>query len=422
MNNNNIQTKEQNNSIESGKKVRWIVRFILPLCIVILAIFVAKYLMNTRPKAKRRTLPKQAKLVTVEPAQIISYTTKINATGTVNAAKKITIKPLVTGEIIYVSPDLIPGGVVQKGDKLIQIDSRDYEAIVNQHENEIAAAEMNLKLEKGNQEVAKQEYEMLDEEINEQDADLVLRKPQLKSAKAALESAKAKLNKAILDVQRCTIETPFNSKILDKLVDIGSVVNPSSSLLTIVGSDEYWIEILVPVNQLKWIQIPKNNGQEGSSVKIFNTYAWGENFYRKGTVIRLLGELEEKGRMAQLLVSVDDPLCLKNSKDKRLELLLDSYVQVEIEGQELDSVIPLKSEYIHNGNEIWIMNSDKKLEIRNANIVFRDKTNVYIQKGIEKGDQIITSDIAAPVVGMLLRLNGSEDEIEENTPKQMKNK
>ena len=53
-----------------------------------------------------------------------------------------------------------------------------------------------MKVEEGNQAIAKQEYKLLGEIISEEDRELVLREPQLASIKAAQESAQAALDKA----------------------------------------------------------------------------------------------------------------------------------------------------------------------------------------------------------------------------------
>ena len=93
------------------------------------------------------------------------------------------------------------------------------------------------------------------------------------------------------------------------------------------------------------------------------------------------------------------------------EVLIDSYVKVEIEGRQIDSVIPVNREYIHNGNEVWVMNKKNELEIRIVQIIFRDKSFVYISEGLNIDERIITSNIPAPVNGMLLRLDGSNEKM-----------
>ena len=374
----------------------------IPICIVAFALGIYAYQIKTRPKAQRKKLPRQARLVSVETISKTTCPATIFAMGTVVSAREITINPEVTGVITEIDPVVLPGGVIQEGQILYEIDLRDYQAIVRQRESEVEKAELNLKLELGNQTIAQQEYSMLEEVIQEQDKELVLRKPHLTEARVSLQAAKSKLDQAKLDVQRCTIRAPFNAVIKEKYADLGARVSPTNPLVSVIGVDEFWIEVLVPVDQLRWLDIPQTNEDTGSAVRIYNSSAWGEEVYREGRVIRLLGQLEEQGRKAQVLVAVRDPLGLDG---KAQPLLISSFVRVEIQGRLISDVFPIQREYIRSGNQVWITNEDMNLEIRSAEIVFRSKDTVYIRNGFQEGDQIITTDISTPVEGMPLRVD-----------------
>ena len=142
-------------------------------------------------------------------------------------------------------------------------------------------------------------------------------------------------------------------------------------------------------------------------LKIFNPFAWGDEVFRRGSIVRLLGGLEKEGRMAQLLVSIEDPLCLRSEGSDTPIMLTDSYVRVEIQGRRIPAVIPVKRDYVHEGENVWVMNAKDELEIRRVKIIFRGKDTVWITNGLEEGERIVTTDIATPVQGMPLRLESS---------------
>lgn len=408
---NKTATDAPQNDTPKRTPLKSIIIWTVSAVIIILALAFAKYQIDTRPKAERKRPPQQARLVTVQPAEQITYKTLVSAMGTVVPAKEITLSPEVSGRVVFVSPLVIPGGIIQEGKTLIRIDARDYEAVVKLRQSEVSRAKLNLKMEQGNQLVAQQEYTMLDDIIQDQDEELILRRPHLEEAQAALEAAEAALATAQLNVNRCTVNAPFNAVIQDKFVDVGAQVTAASSLLKIMGTDEYWVEALVPVNQLEWITIPKNNRRPGSSAKIFDS-VWAPDAYREGTVIRLLGQLEEQGRLAQVLVSVKDPLVLESDSPNVPPVLVDSYVRVEIEGKTLPKVFPVNRDNLHDGENIWIMDENDRLKILPVEIVFRDKEMVYLSNGLRAGDRIVTTDISAPVNGMLLRLDDSSGDLE----------
>jgi RND family efflux transporter MFP subunit len=386
--------------------IRVLVTFVLPVIIVLAAVGFYKHQIDTRPQAQRRAAGRQTWLVTVEPVRLENRAAMISAMGTVKAATEITLTPEVTGIVNFMDSKVLPGGLVKAGQILYRIDSRDYETIVQQRQSEVARAELALRLEQGNQTVARQEYELLGDLVEDQDRELVLRQPHLQEAQESLASAKAALAKAKLDVERCIIRSPFNAVIKTKHADVGARVSPTAPLAVLTGTDEYWVETLVSINQLTWIQFPVSERSEGSRVLIRNPSVWREEQYREGRVLHLMGQLEEAGRLAQVIVSVPDPMGIEGNSDLP-PLLIGSYVRVDIEGVSIPDVIVLPREYIHEDNSVRVMNDQDALEIRRVEIVFRGREEVFVSKGLFDGDRVVTSDLSAPVDGMPLQIKGA---------------
>jgi RND family efflux transporter MFP subunit len=405
-----MEQNKHSNATEAKKNsasiTRWSVilcNITIPLLIVAAGVGFLKYQMDTRPKAERRKPERQSRLVTVQTVRREKGTAIIPGMGTVLASREIVLSPEVTGVITSIDPSVIPGGFVSAGQILYRVDSRDYETIVKQRESEFAKAYLDLKLETGNQTVAQQEYRLLEEIIQQEDIELVLRKPHLHSACQSLQAAQAALDKAKLDVERCSIRAPFNATIKSRYADIGARVSPSTSLAELTGTDEYWIEVMVPMIQLSWVDIPYSHEQTGSAVRIYNSAAWGDEIYREGRVVRLLGQLEKEGLLARLLVSVQDPLHLQRP-DSLPPLLIGSYVRVEIIGRQMDNVIALSRAFLREGNSVWIMDENNQLKIRGVTIAYSNRETVFITEGLQSGEKVVTTMISTPVDGLPLRL------------------
>jgi len=223
------------------------------------------------------------------------------------------------------------------------------------------------------------------------------------SARATKDVADVALKEAELDLERTTVRAPFNAVIKTRHVDLGSQVSAGAPLATLAGTDKYWIQALLPLSQLKWVRIPGVNSKTGSTVRVFHESAWGNGVQRTGTVERLMTDLEPQGRMARLLVTVDDPLGLKAAPEKRHPFILGSYVRVEIVGCKLTGIVRLPRTSLREGNQVWVIGKDEKLEVRDVTIAWSDKEDVYLSHGVKAGDRLITSDLGAPVPGMALR-------------------
>jgi RND family efflux transporter MFP subunit len=385
------------------------------------AVAVYRYQIRTGPRAQRKAPPRQAKLVQVVPVKKEDCITTVRAMGTVVPARQVALQPQVTGQIVDVTSELLPGGIVRAGHRLIAIDARDYRILLEQRQSDVVRAQKDLKLEQGNQAVARQEYELLGEVVTEEDRELVLREPHLASVQAALESAEAAVEKARLDLARCDINVPFNAIVQDKHIDVGATVTTNSQLVTLTGTDEAWIELKVKIDELKWLNIPQQDGDSGSGVKVYDDRAWGPDAFRTGRVLRLCGQLQSEAQMARLLVVVDDPFCLKPENRELPKLLMGSIVSAEIQGRTLASVFPIDPSYIHDDDTVWIMNSNE-LHIRPVRIAFSGPDHVYVSEGLTENEQLVVTDIAAPVPGMPLRVAPTDDETLHADPEPAKDK
>lgn len=405
------------NSNRNKKKGPGIVRMLIGVVIRVAAagavlfgaFLVYKHLIATSPTAQRSKPPRQARLVQVIELETCKYTVMIKQNGQVVPAQQVVLQPQVSGKIVEVSEDVVPGTAVKAEQKLVAIDQRDYDILVKQRHSGVVNAERDLKVEQGNQAIAEQEYELLGEVVSDQDRELVLREPQLAAAEAAKESAKAAYEKAQLDLARCLIIAPFNAIVQQRHVDLGATVSANTPLVTLIGSDQAWVEVKVPIGRLQWLTIPRANGQAGSSVTLRNRLAWGGERFRMGRVLRLHGALEPQGQMAKLLVVVDDPFCLEAGNNDKPKLLMDSYVSAEIEGRRIESVFEIERSHFHEGETVWIMNEKNALEIRPVVVVYPGPEKVYVADGLVAGERLVTTNIAAPVAGMQLRLGGDSD-------------
>ena len=209
--------------------------------------------------------------------------------------------------------------------------------------------------------------------------------------------------------QRTEIKAPFNGVIDSRMVDTGSKITESTVLAKIVGTDTFWLILTVPIEQLRWLKIPGSSEEKGSTVRIYTQGSTPPSFSRTGQVIRLMASLEEQGRMAQLLVEIDDPLSRKQENREKPRLLLGSYVQAEIEGIQIESGIRVERTNIHDGNSIWVMDDNGMLDIREVDITFRGRDHVIVESGLQNGEHLVTSALSSPIAGIPLRLKEDGD-------------
>ena len=304
-----------------------------------------------------------------------------------------------------INPSFIPGGWLATGEELLKIDPEDYALAVKRKEGEVARAEQEFRKELGRQDIARHEWALLSDrgEPTDLDRDLALRQPQLAQAQADLSVAWASLSQAELDLARTSVRAPFNSVVVSKDAELGSQISTSTMIGTLVGTDEFWVTLTLPIADLSWFSA--GPGDQGAKVFLRSTVPGKEGAGWEGRVIKKQADLEEKGRLARVIVSIPRPL---DNPDR--PLLLGMYLTAEIRGRTIPGVFSIPRNAIRGSNQVWLINPENRLETRPVEIVWSGRDLVLVRDAFEEGDRLVVSDLAAPVEGMLLKVqaNGSE--------------
>ena len=379
-------------------------RFLLPVFVIAAAGYGSFVLIGARPKPDRVDLPQRATLVeTIQPT-LMNDRIQVTGFGTVEAHRLLRLQPQVTGEVVSLNQSLVVGGFVSRGDVLLNIDPQDYEITVEQRQADVVNAEVDLQMAEAGSLVAQREWELLGEtiETTEIGERLARKEPQKLEAEAMLAAARGKLKLARLNLERTALTAPFNGLVLEDNVEIGQVVSPSSSIATIVGTDQFEIVVSIPLSKLEWIIIDPERPERNSRATVTLELGDGRSLVREAVVSRLSGQVERSGRLAKVILTVSDPLN-REGLSERGALLLGSYVRVDIDGPEVTGVVEIPRAVLQENDTVWVMNAQDTLAIRGCDIVVGRTDTVLARIPFEPGDRIVTSPMGMAIEGMLLQ-------------------
>jgi RND family efflux transporter MFP subunit len=386
------------------------IRKYLPILIIVGALVVAGGLFATRQKPARTPNRVVAPLVETITARSTTETIVVAALGTVMPSRTVAIQPELSGRLVAVHPDLVLGGLLPAGAVAARIDPRDYAAALAQARARLAQARTALEVERGRQVVARREWKLFEGDLDATLADsmLALRKPQLDLAEADYASAQSVVEQAERNLARTSLTVPFNAVVRTAAAEVGQLVTGQSQLATLAGTDEYWVQVAVPLDRLDRIQIPDARGGAGAKARIRFQTSSGAAQEKSARVVRLLGDLDPEGRTARVLVAVADPLDLAVRSDSdRVPLLLGSYVSALIDAGSTSGLFRVPREAIREGDQVWVLAGNGTLAIRGVTISWREENHVLVSTGLADGDRIITSSLQAPIPGMALREKGA---------------
>ncbi|WP_017732183.1 efflux RND transporter periplasmic adaptor subunit [Nafulsella turpanensis] len=369
---------------------------------------VTAFILLTEPTASRSGASKEtAMLVEVTPAEQGTYRPVIVVTGTVQPSRDIILSPRVSGEVVSLAPNFIPGGFIQKGEVILQIDPADYRNRLALQKSALSQALADLQIEEGRQDIARKDYQLVDESLPDINEDLVLREPQLNAVKARVEAARAAVEQAELEVERTTIRAPFDAYVLSRKVNVGSQVAPAENLGRLVGREVYWVEATIPLSKLRWLSFPESEEEKGLKVLITDLRAWQEGVYRTGYLFKLIGALEDQTRLARVLISVPDPLALRSDSSELPPLIINAFVEARIQGKPLEDVVQLEREYVRQDETVWVMEEDK-LSIREVDIALSTEEYAYITEGLQEGELVVKTNLSTVTEGAPLRLKAAD--------------
>lgn len=382
-------------------------RKLLPVLVIVLALAAVAVMMATRePPARAEAEAAPARLVRTATVSRTPQRIDVQATGTVIPAREVSLQPQVSGRVVAVHDRLQPGSVVEEGAVLVTIEPTDFEAAVAEAEAQLAQARADLALEEGRSQVAQAEFESYAQDLDVPvDKSLALRRPQRASAQASVKRAQAQLRRARADLERTTIEAPFDALIESESADVGAQIGPQTQIARVVAVDRYWVRATLPVRYLPFVAVPGYNAESGSRA-VVEQDAGSNLMSREGRVLRLFGGVTPEGRLAQLLIEVPNPI--GRGEPGSLPLLLDTFVDVTLEGSRKRDLVRLPREYLRGQDKVWVY-ADGTLDIREVEVVWRAQQYVLIDGGLEDGERVVTSPLASPVPGLRLKLAEDDD-------------
>jgi len=388
------------------KKNKHFTAVLIGIALLCVGIVGAIAFVKTKPEAQRkRSMSSMVPVIETVPLPVASLPLIVEGLGTVIADKLATMQSEVSGRIIAVSDALVEGGRVQKGEVLITIEASDYQLALAKAEAGLLDEQSDFRLEEGNQAVARHEMTLIGEDVDEAYKDLMLREPQLKSAQAAVKSAQAALDSALLDLERTEIKAPFDAVIVSADADIGDYAQTSTKLVELAATDRYFIRASVPLSSLEPLPML---GKTSYPVAV----TLSDQTTRVAQTYKLLPDLTETGRMAQMLLTVDHPYDSAESRP----LLLNEVVRFRVRGETADGVSLIPRTQLRDGDVVWMIDGKNKLRILLADVLQGYADEVLVRIDGAEGMEVVTTDLAAAVEGMQLRRVGEPAPSAQNGP------
>ncbi len=387
--------------------VKRTLQIVLPLAVVAVGASVAVLLYALRPEAERRAPQAVAPLVRVHQVALDDIPLTVSSQGTVTPRTESTLVAEVGGSILEVGPSFVAGGFFQRGELLVRIDPGDYRQAVVRSRARIAEAELRLAREEAEAEVARREWQDLGG--GAEPSPLTLRQPQVAEAEAALAAARADLEVAERNLQRTEVRAPYPGRVRDKRVGVGQFVTPGTPLASIYAVDVAEVRLPLPSRELAYLDLPLGHrgasGPAAGPPVILRAEFAGATHQWSGRIVRTEGEIDPRTRMIHAVAQVEDPYG-RGPGTGRPPLAVGMFVHAEIQGEMARGVAVLPRAALRGETQVLVVDGEDRLRFRDVEVLRRTETSVIIRAGLEDGERVCLSPLAAVTDGMQVRTEG----------------
>ncbi|TDR23524.1 efflux RND transporter periplasmic adaptor subunit [Marinicella litoralis] len=385
------------------------IKRVLPVIIIVLLVIFAWQFMSSM-KTEPAKIPEKPKGFLVETATLkpSSLTIQVESQGTLQAKRQITLASEVSGKVLSLSPSFTVGGFFNSGDVLITLDPADYRVAVARADANVASAQAQLDLEQAKSDQAKKDWQSFGKKG--QPSALLLNIPQLDGAKANLKAAKADLMKAKRDLEKTEIKAPFDGTVISKSVDLGQFIGMSGQLATLAGTAVAEVRLPLTNDNLIKLNLAEQTLNDKPLQVVFTSDQQPKPI--NGHIKRLESSKDSRTLMTYAVAEVPEPFAQG--------MLFNSFLQAKITGQTYDQVYAVPTAWMMPNDQLSVYQTDGTLAIKSVHVVHKTNEYFYVDDGLTANDQIITTPIQAPEVGMKLRKNDatvdSNDSASEASP------
>ncbi len=371
----------------------WLLAALLLLCLFLYLLWptITGAKSAAAANAVKGPAPIQVVAVTATKGNIGVYYTGL---GAVTPLATVTVKAVVGGQLMNVH--FKEGDLVQRGDLLIEIDPRPYEAVVVQIEGQLVRDQALL----ANAHIDFDRYTGLMKTNAIPEQQLATQRTLVSQDEGIVKNDQGLLDAAKLNVTYSRITSPLTGVVGLRLVDPGNIVQPGDSNGMIVITQIQPISVIFTVGE---DQLPPVL-QKIRAGQTLTVEAWDHDLKNKlasGVLATLDNQIDQTTGTLKLRATFDNA---------NRALFPNQFVNARLLEQQKTGVTLLPSAAIQrNTNNIYVylIKPDNTVTVRTILIGTTEGDQSEITSGLAPGDQVVMTGVDKLLEGSKIALNTS---------------
>jgi multidrug efflux system membrane fusion protein len=310
----------------------------------------------------------------------------VTGLGAVTPIYTVTIHTRVDGQLMQVLYK--EGDIVQKGDKLAEVDPRPYQAQLTQYEGQLLRDQALL----DNARIDQARYETLIKQNAIPEQQLATQVALVKQDEGTVKNDQGLIDSVKVNLIYCNITAPITGRIGLRLVDPGNIVQTSDTtgLLVITQLQPISVIFTIAEDQLPIVYAKQRAGQK------LPVDAFDREMKKKlasGMLTTIDNLIDQTTGTVKLRATFDN---------SRNELFPNQFVNARLLQQEKSGVVLVPSAAVQrnsNSTYLYVVKPDSTVTVRQVKLGTSDDNNTEITSGVEEGDVVVLTGVDKLVEG-----------------------
>ena len=413
-----------------GRGIALLFKTAVPVAVLGAAYLAFQYMMATKPPVVRKPVEEKVYFVDAVTASKATVVPQLVLYGNIVAGREVELRPLVSGRVVRVAKTFSDGGIVRKGDLLVEIDPFDYRIAVTERKAQLSEAQARLTEIEADQKGEQALIRHVRNQIELRQRDLARRKSLLErgagtaklldDSKLALSSQQQKLDERIRraatlearlvqqtaviaraewaltraerNLRDTRLVAPFDGFLSDISTEIGKKVGVNDKIARLTDAGRFEAEFQVSDAQYGRLV------REGRVIGRPSTIVWqtgGRNFAFPATIARVSGLVTSASGGVNLFARLQ-------ATDTSTLLRPGVFVEVRMADTTYRDVFRLPDDALADGGYVYVA-VDERLVRRPVTVAGRVGNDILVRGEIADGDRIVARIF--PEIGPGLKVN-----------------
>lgn len=407
-----------------------VLKFLLPIALLAGSLLAAGYLRATKPEVEPAEASEKVWTISAQSLELGARQPVLKLYGDIVAAREVTLRPFVGGEILEASPSLVDGGRLAEDAQVIAIDPFTYRTARDSRAAEVREARARkdelqsmLKAEwsmlrldetqldlagrdldryqklQGSQAASQKALDDAQVRLSEREAALSQRRQTIETLEAKLDQQDAAINRLEVAVERAerdlaniVLRAPFAGFVTDVEAVLGKWVNAGDPVARLIDEDS--LEIRFTLTDADFGRLWQD-GLIGRPLKA-NWRLGQTSFVLEAEVVRVDSAIDPASGGVEVFAEITD-------NPAGAPLRPGAFVEVLLPDRVYQEVAELPASALFDGDTVYAV-EEGRLAPRTVDLVADRGRQVLVQGDLVVGEPILTSRLAEVAPGLKVQI------------------